>query len=241
MAVASNPRAPARVVFQVPLWQRFFSGFGYALCGALAAFMLAVAAYALVRGWFGMAALLSFTGSFQWLLARYVGRDFRGKRGLRVELAPDQLVLALPAGRSLIHRPPALHTALPYAEIAAIETRLEGYRTLGMAMVQRAYALRRTSGELVFLFEDRAIGSGLESSFCGPIVAAILERARAPLRELGMVEGKGGLLGVWGTEAVAWHTPGLDAAGRARIWHAVQVTGWLLSATLLTLWALSFF
>jgi hypothetical protein len=60
------------------------------------------------------------------------------------------VTLDLPAGRSLIHRPPAQHLTIPYANIDAIDARFEAYGTLGMEMMRRAYVLHRKGGELDF-------------------------------------------------------------------------------------------
>jgi hypothetical protein len=149
----------------------------------------------------------------------------------------------LPSGRSLIHRPPALRASIPYADIAALETRLEGYRSFGLAMLQRVYALRRKSGELLLLFEDRAIGSAMAAPYCEAIVEAIVARTHTPPRDLGMVEGKGGVLGVWGTQTVDWRTPSLDEARQSRLWRAARVTGYIavLGALAVLLLALASF
>jgi hypothetical protein len=85
--------------------------------------------------------------------------------GLRVAFDHDTVTLDLPAGRSLIHRVPAQRLTIPCADIAAIETRLEAYRSLGMVNMQRAYALRGKSDDWVFLFEDRALGTAVATSF----------------------------------------------------------------------------
>ena len=55
--------------------------------------------------------------------------------------------------------------------------RLEGYRTFGMENMQRAYVLRRKDNELIFLFEDRALGTAMASSLFSGIAA---ELAAAP-------------------------------------------------------------
>src|SRR6185369_3507920 len=127
-------------------------------------------------------------------LTGYVLRDLRGKWGLRVELLADRMVLDLPGGRSLIHRPRSQHLTIPYADIDAVETRLEAYRSLGMAMMQRAYVLSRKQDDKIFLFEDRALGTPIETSMVARIADAIVARAHVPLRDLGMVEGRGGVL-----------------------------------------------
>jgi hypothetical protein len=149
---------------------------------------------------------------------------------LHVALDLDRLILDLPAGRSLIHHPPTQHLNIPYAEIAAVETRLEAYRSIGMGLMQRAYALRLKSGELIFLFEDRALGSALESALFPTLAAAIAARAGVPLHDLGMVEGKGGVLAVWGTHAPDWSAPSLSAARQRKLWRVARLTGAAASA-----------
>jgi hypothetical protein len=150
---------------------------------------------------------------------------------LAVTLDDQSLRLDLPAGRSLIHRPPACHATIPYGDIEAVETRLEAYGTLGMAMMQRAYVLRGGGGGggggLIFLFEDRAIGTPLETPLFRKIATEIAARAGVPLRDLGMVEGDGGLLAVWGTQAPDWAAPSLPIARQFRIWRHVAATGTL--------------
>ena len=158
-------------------------------------------------------------------LTGYLIRDLRGKWGLRVVLEADFLILDLPAGRSLIHRPAALHAKIPYADIEAIESRLEAYGSLGMEMMQRAYVLRRKNGELIFLFEDRAIATPLESSVFPKLAADIAARAGVSVRDLGMVEGSGGLLAVWGTHSPDWAAPALPLARQLQIWREVAITG----------------
>ncbi len=157
-------------------------------------------------------------------LTGYVARDLRGKLGLRVVLDPQSLLLDLPAGRSLIHRPAARHASIPYADVAAVETRLEAYGTLGMEFMQRAYVLRRKGGESIFLFEDRAIGTPYEDKLFPKIAAGITARAGVALHDLGMVEGRGGFLGVWGTSAPDWAAPSLPLARQLQIWRHVAVT-----------------
>ena len=142
-------------------------------------------------------------------------------------LEPDTLVLDLPVGRSLIHHPPAQHLKIPYGEIEAIESRLEAYGTLGMALLQRAYVLHRKNGQLIFLFEDRAIDTQFGSAMFTKLAADIAARAGAPLRDLGMAEGRGGFLAVWGTHAPDWAAPPLPVARQIRMRRRAAITGTL--------------
>jgi hypothetical protein len=117
----------------------------------------------------------------------------------------------------------------------AIDARFEAYGTLGMEMMQRAYVLHRKGGELIFLFEERAMATALQSSLFTDIVAELAMRAGVTLRELGTVEGKGGLLGVWGAHAPDWAAPALPRE-RARLWRHAASTGSLaISITVLVM------
>ena len=59
-----------------------------------------------------------------------------------------------------------------------------------MKMMQRAYVLNRKGGELIFLFEERALATMMESSMFADIVADLVARAGVALRELGTVRGR---------------------------------------------------
>ena len=224
VAVAAGGSAgPSPAVFQVPLLPRLFSLFAVAVLGLVSAGMTVFAVVLLfTNGWaFGLF-VVAPVAAFIAALTGYVARDLRGKWGLRVALDAHAVTLDLPSGRSLIHRPPAVHTTIPYADIEAIETRVEAYSSLGMAMAQRAYVLRRKHSEgdggLIFLFEDRALRTPFEAQWFARIAADLAARAHVPLRDLGMVEGKGGVLAVWGLTPLTgrrrrWRSPNNCACG----------------------------
>jgi hypothetical protein len=94
-----------------------------------------------------------------------------------------------------------------------------------MTMMQRAYVLHRKSGEPVFLFEERALATRLQSSMFAEAVAALAARAGVTVRELGMVEGKGGFLGAWGTQAPDWAAPVLPRERAMQLWRHAAATG----------------
>ena len=217
--------------FRLPRARRIFVLIGTAVLGCVSAGFTVFAIVVMLSpqwqlGLFLLAPLAGFMGA----LTGYVGRDLRGVWGLHVVLGGDSLELDLPAGRSLIHRPPVQRLIVPYVDIAAVETRLEAYSTLGMEIVQRAYALRRKSEELIFLFEDRALATGLESADFQQLAADIASRAGVPLHDLGMVEGKAGFLAVWGAQAPDWSAPSLPLALQLRIWRHAAATGSLVFA-----------
>src|SRR5579862_1536330 len=177
--------SPRPKVFRTPAWARYFSLVGTLAIGAIAALMLGVTVFSLFESAWGLAALAA---ALAWLMAAltgYVLRDLKGKWSLRVELGPHAVRLDLPAGRSLIHRPAAVHRTIPYGDIAAIESRLEAYGTIGMEIMQRAYVLRHKDGELIFLFEDRALGTPFDVAMFPQIAADLAARAHVSIREIG--------------------------------------------------------
>jgi hypothetical protein len=216
--------SPQPRVFRVPLAVRLFSLIGTVILAVITAFMIAFAVVAFAQQW-ALGLFMTACAGFMGALTGYVWRDLHGKWGLRVALDSDAVTLDLPAGRSLIHRPPAQHLIIPYADIAAIEARYEAYGSLGMEMMQRAYVLRRKSGELIFLFEERALATGMASSMFLDIVADLAARAGVKVHELGTVEGKGGVLGVWGTKAPDWAAPAAPLARQMRLWRHSASTG----------------
>ncbi len=223
--VASAAKRSPRI-FRTPLRERAFSIIGIGILVLTTAFMIGAAFFSFEMNWqlgLFMTAVAGFIGA----LTGYVWRDLRGKLGLRVMLDTNAVTLDLPSGRSLIHRPPAQHLIIPYADITAIEARYEAYGSFGMEMMQRAYVLRRKSGELTFLFEERALATGMASTMFADIVADIAARAGVIIRELGTVEGRGGFLGVWGTHAPDWAAPAVPLARQVRLWRHAASTGTL--------------
>lgn len=199
-------------VWRVPLLPRLLSAFATVALAGVTVFLGSMAVLVLPHQWalatFVMAPMACFVAG----LTGYVWRDLAGKWGLRLTLAADHATLDLPSGRSLIHRPPAEHVTIPYEDIEAIEMRLEAYRTLGTAMMQRAYVLRRRDGKTIFLFEDRALATPLNAPIFAQMAEDLAKRTDVPVRDIGMVEGRGGVLGVWGTHAEDWATPSLPLA-----------------------------
>jgi hypothetical protein len=135
------------------------------------------------------------------------------------------VALRLPANRSLIHRPSAFDGVIAYSDIAAIETRLEAYRSAGLAAMQRAYALRQRDGTLIILGEDRALGTGLAQYGADQIAAKLAARAGIAFTDLGMVEGRGGVLMVGGAAPDVWSAASLGQSQQKRLWRRVALTG----------------
>ena len=218
---------PKNVEFRLPLVPRLFSVFTVIALAGASLFMIGLAILVLWQWEWRLGPFLALLACFMAALTAYVGKDLRGKWSLRVVLEPDALVLDLPENRSLIHHPPALHARIPYSEIEAIETRQEVYVSQFMGMMQRPYVLHRKNDQLIFLFEDRAIGSQLEVNYFSKLVADIVARAGVPLRDLGMAEGKGGVLGVWGSHEPDWASPAVSKEHERQLVRRVAITGML--------------
>ena len=238
---APHAGARAKRVFRPPIAARLLALFGVILLAGITCIMIAFAVLAFIIQW-PLGLLMMACAGLLGALTGYVWRDFRGKWGLRVVLDTDAVTFDLPVGRSLIHRPPAQHLTIPYADIEAIDARFEAYGSLGMKMMQRAYVLHRKGGELIFLFEERALATRMKSSMFADMVADLAARAGITLRELGTVEGKGGLLGVWGTHAPDWAAPALPRERAMQVWRHAASTGSLaISITILVIVMLRYF
>jgi hypothetical protein len=151
-------------------------------------------------------------------------RDMQGKRSASIRVSADGLSLHLRAGRSLIHHAPACDATIAWPDVSAIEMRLEAYRAQGMANMQRAYRLTRRSGAPIFLFEERALDTGLESESMHDIATEIATRANVALTDLGMVQGRGGLLAAWFTRPAPWTAASLTPQQQSRHWGRVART-----------------
>lgn len=214
-----------KTVLHRPAAGWIFGLFVTVLTGAITAgFAVLTVAFLFRREWGGGAAFLVLA-LWMGVLANYVWRDCQARRSWRVEIEPGELMLDLPAGRSLMETGQRVKRFLEVSDIAAIETRLEAYRSFGMANMQRNYGLRLTSGALIVLGEDRALGSGLRDETMGRFVDTIRQKTGLPLRDLGMVEGRGGFLGVLFTSVPRWDVPSLPVARQAMLWRRAGLTG----------------
>jgi len=238
-ASGSGPQITTKAprLFRPPLSARLLSLFGTVILAFITAIMAVFAVLAFGMQWalgLFMTALAVFMGA----LTGYVWRDLSGKWSYSIRLEPTAAELDLPAGRSLIHRPPGQRLTIPYADIKSIETRLEAYGALGIAMMQRSYVLRRRNDDLIFLFEDRALGTGLENQLFADFASDLAARAGVAVRDLGMVEGKNGVLDVWGTHAPDWAAPSLPLAQQLRLWRHATFTGSLTFALIFLAFAI---
>jgi hypothetical protein len=154
-----------------------------------------------------------------------VARDTYAKWILRAEFGPKSVALRLPAGRSLIHQLLKFEAVISYADIAAVETRLEAYRSVGLAAMQRAYGLRLRNGALIILGEHRAIGTNFAQLGANQLAATLAARAEIAIIDLGMVEGRGGVLMVAGAAPESWSAHSLGQSAQSRLWRRVALTG----------------
>ena len=88
-------------------------------------------------------------------------------------IGAEALDLDLPSSRSLTHRLKAVHAKLRFDEIESVQTRLEAYRSFGMANMNCSYALKLKGGDVIVLGEDRALGTQLASQFFNRMASAL--------------------------------------------------------------------
>ncbi len=158
-------------------------------------------------------------------LARLCWRQARGQFGLRIELHPHAIVLALPADRSLVHHPDAEQRRLDSVEITRVLTREEAFAAQWMAMLQRTYWLELAQGGWILLFEDRALQTDHPTRSLMPVAEAIAGHLVVPLEALPAVEGRGGVLGAWWTAAPAVDAPAIAPDRRAALIRRIALTG----------------
>jgi hypothetical protein len=223
--LVANSEVAASSIFRLPLSARLLSLVGTIVIGVTSLFMFGLLIAVLVADQWLVGIAIAICAAIMVGLTRYVARDLQGKWGLRVVLGAESVELFLPKNRSLIHATPRQQLAVPYSDIAAIETRLEAYPTFGMVNMQQPSVLRRKNGDMVFLFEERAIGTVLQRPYFGSLIEEIAARAKIEVRDLGMSEGRGGVLGVVHTEAADWSAPALPASRQARLMRKAVNTG----------------
>jgi hypothetical protein len=224
LKMSDAPPAPPFVTHH-SLGARLGSLFGTTLIGALVLFMGAVGALVLFNGAVGMGLFFVAMTAVMFVLFRYVWRDTGAKLGWHIVVDDDGVELRLPRARSLIHRLKPVRERVRFSEIAAVDGRLEGYASLGMAVIQRCYALRLENGRRIVLGEDRAQATAFASSLLTAAVKQIVRRGQVAVNDLGMVEGRGGIVGVLFASAPPWDAPTLSAERQAWFWRKARMTG----------------
>ncbi len=194
------------------------------LMGVLTFGFLVAAGVLLYQGTFSLGLVMLALSLWTLSLLIYVWRDFRAKKSWSIEIEAGELLLDLPPGRSLMADTPRETYLLEVTDVSAIETRLESFRSFGLGNMQRSYGLRLKSGKLIVLGEDRALSTELADETVGRMIEVIALRTGLPLRDLGMVEGKGGFLGVLFTSVPGWDTPGMSVRQQAGSWNRAELT-----------------
>ncbi len=201
--------------FRYSRTERYLTGVAAGTLWALLIVMAGfVASLAHAQEW-GMALFLAAICAFFVLLCRMVMRDFVMKNTWRVSLGPINAWFQLPIRRLLYAPAPRLTGPLAYSAIRGIEWREEAFRTMGMATINRVYAIRLKSGAVILLGEDRPIPKTLNYTIlAGDAARALASKAGVGMQQLQMVEGNGGFLTLWGTSRPDW--PEGEAASQLR-------------------------
>ena len=214
------------------LSRRTLGPVGTVMTGAIVLLFVIVSVGLIAGGSVGLGVFIAAMAAVMGVLFLYLLRDTAGNLGWCIAIGADALDLDLPRGRSLIHRLDPVHSHIRFDEIEAVEGRLEAYATLRMTNMQRAYALKLKTGSVIILGEDRALNSDLESSIVAKTVERIVRRGKLGTRDLGMVEGSGGILGVLFASAPPWDAPSLSAERQAALWADAGMTGSLAKAAM---------
>lgn len=209
------------------------------LIGTLALGFSIVTAVLMFNGNFSIGFVILALSVWMLILSKYVWRDCQAKRNWSIEIEPGEILLDLPAGRSLMATFQRERRLLEVSEVMAIETRLEAYRSFGLANMQRSYGLRLKSGKLIVLGEDRALATRLADETVGQMVDVLVLKTGLPLQDTGMIEGKGGILGVLFTSVPRWDSPSLPAARQRALWQRAGITGGLAGIVVIAVLILS--
>lgn len=221
-----SPSPTASEIHRISLGKRLGSVLALVVV-ALATLAMLVGAIFVMRQDFAAGCFSAAIAAACAYLLAYLWRDTRAKWLFRVEFGARDMALRLPANRSLTHRPPAFEGVIAYTDILAIHTRLEAYRSIGMAAMHRAFAIKLRDDTLLLLGEDRAQGTGLAESCVGRLMKTLVARTGIVMTDLGMVEGKGGALMVVGAIPEPWGASSLGQGAQVLLWRRVALTGWL--------------
>lgn len=220
------------MVMRQALSRRILGPFVTVMIGAVVILFAVLSAAAIAGGNVGIGVFMAALAAVMGVLFLYVLRDTGGTLGWRIAIGADAMDLDLPRGRSLIHRLDPVHAHIRFDEIEAVEGRLEAYASFRMVIMQRSYALKLKTGSVIILGEDRALNTSLESSIMANTVERIVRRGEFGGRDLGMVEGNSGILGVLFASAPQWDAPSLGAEKQTQLWAAAGMTGSLANASM---------
>ena len=221
-----DPTAPGVRVWRRSRWGALGNALAIAFFVPLALSEAVLGIYMLATGvvmGVGVALFLWLCAAGIGALTRLVWRDMQGKRSGAIALTSTGIRLDLCAGRSSTNTTDAVHELIPYADLRALETRLEAYPSAGMAKMVRTFRLTRRSGPPVFLFEERGLGM-FDDGIMQPLADEIMARASIPVSDFGMVEGGGGILAAWFLTVPDWSTPSVSVDRQRELWGRVDRT-----------------
>ena len=224
-AFRDDPSQPGVRVWRRSPWGAVGNAIALFFVAPLALGGLALGVYLLGSGAIGIAVALLLGAAVIGALTGLLWRDMRGKRAASIALTPQGMLLDLRAGRSATNITTAIRELIPYTDVRTIEMRLEAYPSQGMAKMQRTFRLTRHAGRPVFLFEER--GLGLFDESMTPLAEEMALRADIRITDLGMVEGKGGLLSAWFITVPDWSAPAVTPARAEMLWRRVDRTNFM--------------
>ncbi|CAN5256833.1 hypothetical protein BH11PSE2_BH11PSE2_18970 [soil metagenome] len=204
-------------------WERFLTAFGAFILLFPTVFILGAAVISFGSS-IGLGLFMAALGLFMIFLCWVCCREVVARWTTRVRIEGDQVSLNLPASTG---RPKVL-TTLALSQIAAVDTREEVFKSLGMANLQRGFALELRDGSRLVLGADRPMGE----HFYGDLALAIADRANVPIKEMGMYDGKAGLMQMAGSSAPEWTAKPLAPEQVAKRRKSVQLTWTILSVVL---------
>jgi hypothetical protein len=239
-----HPTQPGVRLWKRSSWSAIGSAITLLLCVFLVAMVLAATGAAVLKPgpltidatFVGLAIGVVVMVVVMGAIAQLLWRDMRGKSGASIMLSDAGLTLRLPAGRSLIHAPPACRTIVPWSNIKCIETRREIYGAQGMAMMNRVYRLRLHTGNPIFLFEQRGLRSNVVTPSMQELAEEIAARAGGRVRDVGKYEGRGGLLGAWFAAPPDWTATQVSRTRWETMQRRVTMTAWVGAAALGVTW-----
>jgi hypothetical protein len=157
------------------------------------------------------------------VLLLYAGIFLFAASHSEVALGPDRAVMVLPNWRGPSPLFPYTETAVPYADLAAVETRGEIYRYLVLPVSVRSACLVRKDGKRLTLGYIRS--NSLDHSMPFHAIAEdVARRAGVPLVDRGTVEAGRGLRALV-QEEPDWDAPEI-AADRVAHLQARESLGW---------------